>query len=64
MKELFKLKEKISISVLSVIYSLLLVFGTSYMTKGNATLVFNNLFLSIIIFIILFFILRLFLLYL
>lgn len=48
LKEFLNLKSKKSITVLSLIYSLLLVFGTSYMKCGNASLVFKHPFISII----------------
>lgn len=54
MKDLFNLKKNISVSILSLIYSLLIIFGTSYMIKGNASIVFKNYILSIIVLIVLF----------
>ena len=54
MKDLFNLKKNISASILSLIYSLLIIFGTSYMIKGNASIVFKNYILSIIALIVLF----------
>ena len=54
MKDLFNLKKNISVSILSLIYSLLIIFGTSYMIKGTASIVFKNYILSIIALIVLF----------
>ena len=54
MKDLFNLKKNISASILSLIYSLLIIFGNSYMIKGNASIVFKNYILSIIALIVLF----------
>lgn len=58
MKEILDIRKKVSVTILSLIYSILLVFGTSYKKVGNATLVFDNIFLSILIFIVLFFLSR------
>lgn len=58
MKEILDIRKKKSVTILSLIYSILLVFGTSYKKVGNATLVFDNIFLSILIFIVLFFLSR------
>lgn len=58
MKEILDIRKKMSVTILSLIYSILLVFGTSYKKVGNATLVFDNIFLSILIFIVLFFLSR------
>lgn len=64
MKEILNIRKKISVTILSLIYSILLIFGTSYLKVGNATLVFNNIFLSILVFIVLFFLSRTLLLFL
>ena len=56
--KLFNLKKYISISVLSLIYTLLLIFGTSYMKCGDASLVFKHWILSILAFIIIFIVFR------
>ena len=58
MKEILDIRKKVSVTILSLIYSILLVFGTSYKKVGNTTLVFDNIFLSILIFIVLFFLSR------
>ena len=58
MKEILDIRKKVSVTILSLIYSILLVFGASYKKVGNATLVFDNIFLSILIFIVLFFLSR------
>lgn len=58
MKEILDIRKKMSVTILSLIYSILLLFGTSYKKVGNATLVFDNIFLSILIFIVLFFLSR------
>ena len=58
MKEILDIRKKVSVTILSLIYSILLVFGTSYKKVGNAPLVFDNIFLSILIFIVLFFLSR------
>lgn len=56
--KLFNLKKYISISVLSLIYTLLLIFGTSYMKCGDASLVFKHWILSILAVIIIFIVFR------
>lgn len=58
MKKIFNLKYKFQVSILSLIYSLLLLFGTSYMYVGNSNLIKDNIIVSLIIFIIIFFIFR------
>lgn len=57
-KETFNFKQKISVIVLSLIYSLLLIFGNSYKRVGNASLVFNDLPLNLLIFILIFIVSR------
>ncbi len=58
LKEILNFKNKISVSILGLIYSSLLILGNSYMKKGNASLVFNNLIKSIIVFIFVFILFR------
>lgn len=56
-KDLLIKKESYIIYILSIIYSLLLIFGFSYEKYGNASLVFKNplnLFIAIVVFIVLF----------
>jgi len=58
LKESFNLRNKKSVTVLGLIYSLLLIFGTSYMQVGNASLVFENKLISVFALIILLVIFR------
>lgn len=57
-KMVLDLRKNISVSILSLIYSLLILFGNSYMNKGNSSIVIKNWVLSIIVLIILFIIFR------
>ena len=59
LNEVINLKVKKSITVLSLIYSLLIIFGTSYMKCETSSLVFKYFYISIPCLIILFMIFRL-----
>ncbi len=48
LKNIFDIRKNIHVSVLSLIYSLLILFGNSYMKIGNASLVFNNYIISLL----------------
>lgn len=58
LKDAINLRKKKSVTVLGLIYSLLLIFGTSYMQVGNASLVFENKLISVFALIILLVIFR------
>ncbi len=58
LNELFNIKKKISTTILSLIYTLLIIFGTSYMKCGTSKLVFEHYIISLFALVILFIIFR------